>query len=440
MMNKGLLCRITLIAMASVTHLLPARAADLPMRKGAPADYVRICSAHGAGFFYIPGSDVCLKIGGRVRAEYRYFEPQWSAPGNGRYNDATGFRARGQLDVDARTSTEYGVVRAFARYRITRSTGSYNTQPGPQGSQVAVDLNKGFIQFAGLTAGVTESFFDFYADAFNFSDGILGGYGSYVESAQVLAYTASFGNGFSATLSLEDRNQRLVNASFANGGIDPAGERMPDVIGALLYDQSQKGWGKVQLSGAVHQLNSGQITGFGNRVDAVYGYAVQLGTAINLPMLASGDQLWLQAAYSDGALSYLGINSSTVRLGPVSGVFTDGALAGGDIKTTRGWGATGIFLHYWTPSVRQSMTANYTVVDYDASVTQFFSALRDTRVLQVGSNLIWSPVKAMDIGVEVMYYRLDPTGQSAVTSGGVPVAYRGSADAFEGRLRLQRDF
>jgi hypothetical protein len=437
-MTKHLFYSVAFAAASFVPVLSSAHAADLPMTKAAPADYVRVCSTYGAGFFYIPGSDVCLKIGGRVRAEYRYFEPQWSSPGNGRDNDAIGFRARAQLDVDARTSTEYGVLRAFARYRVTRSTGSYNTQPGPQGSQVAPDLNKGFIQFAGLTAGVTESFFDFYADALNFSDGILGGFGSYVESAQVLAYTATFGNGFSATLSLEDRNQRLVNASFANGGIDPAGERMPDVIGVLLYDQAQKGWGKVQLSGAVHQLNSGQITG--NRVDNAYGYAVQLGAEFNLPVLASGDQLWLQAAYADGALSYLGINSSTVSLGPVTGVFTDGALVGGDIKTTQGWGASGIFLHYWTPSIRQTLLTNYTVVDYDAPVTQLFSALRDTRVLQVGSNLIWSPVKAMDIGVEVMYYRLDPTGRSAVTAGGVPVAYRGSADAVETRLRLQRDF
>jgi hypothetical protein len=439
-MIKAILCGVALAAASFVTLSTSAEATDLPMQKGAPADYVRICSTHGAGFFYVPGSDLCLKIGGRVRAEYRYFEPQWSSPGNGRYNDAVGFRARGQLDVDARTSTEYGVLRAFARYRITRSSGSYNTQPGPQGSQVAVDLNKGFIQFAGLTAGVTESFFDFYADTFNFSDGILGGYGSYVESAQVLAYTASFGNGFSATLSLEDRNQRLVNASLGNGGIDPAGERMPDVIGALLYDQSKNGWGKVQLSGAVHQLNSGQITGFGNRVDDTYGFGAQLGAAFNLPMLASGDQLWLQAAYTDGALSYLGINTSTVRLGPVTGIFTDGALVGGGIKTTQGWGATGVFLHYWTPSVRQTVTANYTVIDYDAPVSQLYSALRDTRVLQVGSNLIWSPVKAMDIGVELMYYRLDPSGRSAVTAGGAPVAYSGSADAVEGRLRLQRDF
>ena len=50
-------------------------AADLPTKKAAPVEYVRVCSAFGAGFFYIPGSDTCLKVSGRVRADYIYGEP-----------------------------------------------------------------------------------------------------------------------------------------------------------------------------------------------------------------------------------------------------------------------------------------------------------------------------------------------------------------------------
>ena len=46
-----------------------AHAADLPV-KAKPVEYVKICSAYGAGFFYVPGTDTCIKIGGWVRAEY----------------------------------------------------------------------------------------------------------------------------------------------------------------------------------------------------------------------------------------------------------------------------------------------------------------------------------------------------------------------------------
>ena len=35
-------------------------------RTGA-CEYVRVCDAYGAGFFYIPGTETCLKIGGYLR-------------------------------------------------------------------------------------------------------------------------------------------------------------------------------------------------------------------------------------------------------------------------------------------------------------------------------------------------------------------------------------
>src|ERR1700751_6190635 len=48
-----------------------AQAADMPV-KAAPVQYVKICSLYGDGFYYIPGTDTCLKMGGylRVQAEY----------------------------------------------------------------------------------------------------------------------------------------------------------------------------------------------------------------------------------------------------------------------------------------------------------------------------------------------------------------------------------
>src|SRR5215217_6380479 len=53
-----------------------AQAADLPARKAAPVEYVRVCDAYGAGFFFIPGTDTCIKVGGRVRADYAFSAAQ----------------------------------------------------------------------------------------------------------------------------------------------------------------------------------------------------------------------------------------------------------------------------------------------------------------------------------------------------------------------------
>ena len=49
-----------------------AQAADLPTAE--PVEYVRICDAFGTGFYYIPGTETCLKVGGRVRIEWGYVD------------------------------------------------------------------------------------------------------------------------------------------------------------------------------------------------------------------------------------------------------------------------------------------------------------------------------------------------------------------------------
>ena len=45
-----------------------AGAADLPVKAKA-VEYVKVCSLYGAGFWYIPGTDTCIKLGGYLRAE-----------------------------------------------------------------------------------------------------------------------------------------------------------------------------------------------------------------------------------------------------------------------------------------------------------------------------------------------------------------------------------
>ena len=96
-----------------------AQAADLPVKAKA-VEYVKICSLYGAGFYYIPGTDTCIKLGGYLRAEVAL-----NAGGNysAAYNGVSGAnnrlsnyylaRAREDLNIDTRTATEYGVVRTY---------------------------------------------------------------------------------------------------------------------------------------------------------------------------------------------------------------------------------------------------------------------------------------------------------------------------------------
>jgi hypothetical protein len=99
---------------AGLIALSGAQAADLPVKAKA-VEYVKICSLYGAGFYYIPGTDTCIKLGGYVRVDTTFNSsgvqgsPTWSGDsGQGnRYRNYFVGRSRLALTVDTRTATEH---------------------------------------------------------------------------------------------------------------------------------------------------------------------------------------------------------------------------------------------------------------------------------------------------------------------------------------------
>jgi hypothetical protein len=518
---------------AGLAAVAGAQAADLPVRKAAPVEYVRVCSAYGVGFFYIPGTETCLRVSGFARFEYNVASARQYS------QDPTGFRSIGRLNLDARTQTAYGTLRAFVRFDFARRTGQFFSgtaqRQGNAELPIGVDffghgqhqltLDKAFIQFAGITAGRATSFFDFYSNDLNF----YGIAGSDRASTNLLAYTASFGSGWSATLSMEDPIERrfpvvtnlggaalVAGATLFSGApaaiqiFDPitglplnstfVGQTqrnaMPDVVANVRVDQS---WGSAQLSALVHQVSitsaaipAGNIfaganfTGF--RPDTEYGGAIQGGVKINLPMIAPGDLLYLQAAYARGCLDCTvggawvlgGATAAGGGFPGTNGRFGFNTAEGvinpltNETELTKSWNVLAGFLHYWTPQLRSGFTAAYSKVDFP-SLTGFFvggglnpvfgpagaltttGVVRDWNMINLAANLIWSPVRDLDIGVEVTYDRirlsgapvsdLNKCGGLAVLPAGVlgaaavacPFTTK-SEDEWRGRLRIQRNF
>jgi hypothetical protein len=408
-------------SVAGLAAVAGAQAADLPVKKAAAVEYVRVCSTYGAGFFYIPGTETCLRVGGRVRAEMLYAEPQ------SRLDDSIGLRARGRIQLDARTATAYGLLRTFVRMELTRDTGAY----GFSGTSSNVD--QAFVQFGGLTAGRSISTFDNgdlpteHFGTLRFSD---------APNVNLFAYTFSFGNGFSSTIAIEEGRYAgtAIGTVFnpATGEFVPnevfseAGQRMPDVVANVQYSGT---WGSALLAGAVHQLRSSALPGVGGLgyiPDTDYGFALTAQGNVNLPMLAPGDALWIAATYADGALGYLGFDPTNTVGNSDTGYITDAYYgADGEIKTGRGWSVAGGLRHYWSPDVRQSVFGSYARIEYGSFVPNEF----DFNEWRVGTNVIWQPVSGLDLGVEVLYANQDVRGVN--TRGG---------DAWEGRIRVQRDF
>lgn len=438
---------------AGIAAVAGAQAADLPSRKAAPVEYVRVCTAYGAGFFYIPGTDSCLRISGRVRAEYVVGERY----GN---SDAYGTRARGRLNVDVRTATAYGTLRTFFRYEITNNGGMYANGSGgfnvggnnagfftAGGATTSTNLDLAFVQFGPITAGRAQSFYDFYASDLNW-------FSIHTNDTRVnlLAYTATFGSGFSATLSLEDPTTGTTTGGSRDlgtfGGIRQ-GQDFPDIIGSLRVDQ---GWGSAQLSGAIAKRRAATFAGVGAVEGDEIGWAIQGGVKINLPMLAAGDALWLQAAYADGALGYIGYYGNGVgsfglgRIGSV--VLNDYALNAvtGSMKSSTGWTLVGAFRHFWTPTIRSEFSASYSQLSlgYVSPGTVGLQRSLDPKEFIGLANLIWSPVSGLDIGVEVLYSHLELRQPLvAVDNFGArsnPFRLIKSEDTVAARLRIQRDF
>jgi len=333
-----------------------------------PIEYVKVCSIYGAGFFYIPGTDTCIKIGGWVRAEVDFnaggSHTAYFSGGGGRNDRAdtadVQWRSRFVTSFDIRTQTEYGTLRAY-----TRAGFQWTTNEDGIGTYY---VERTFIQFAGFTVGRSQSYFDFYANAHYYTGYIGGPSSTGAAGMNVFAYTATFGNGFTATLSLEDGTLRrnaiwdagadplslgsmpgplFQNAtgytSRALGAVGPAGinatpatltagaigigdyaaAQVPDIVGALRVDQA---WGSAQIAGALHQVRANY---YGNNFTIVnapgntigpnqytgiapsdkWGYAVMAGLVINLPW-SKGDQFWVEGAYTVGAPAYTGWNQN----------------------------------------------------------------------------------------------------------------------------------
>jgi hypothetical protein len=235
---------------------------------------VKICTLYGAGFYYLPGTDICVKHGAYVRAQFYY--NAGAAPSNGPFsttsgqntqfagapNDLVG-RARSIYTLDARTQTEYGTLRGYVLLGLTQDWPGNSLSPA--GNVANLYATRGFIQFAGFTLGKATSFFDIYSapatSYFSINSSDTG------DAGQILAaYTFQFGNGFSATIAAEDpRRTTVVNTSIAAAaanpfvvGAAPIGDmgqvRWPDVVANLRVDQAwapSKSWAPCMTRAAV---------------------------------------------------------------------------------------------------------------------------------------------------------------------------------------------
>ena len=330
---------------AGLVAMSGAQAADLPVKAKA-VEYVKICSLYGAGFYYIPGTDTCIKLGGYLRVSVLANtnsddtgNSNGAGGANNRFTNGYTWRSREDLNLDTRTATEYGVVRTFMDVVFTWTTDTYSGNPNAAapGSTIYSAIGGGttvspasapdnanagatsygtlgvyyaFIQFAGFTMGKAVSTFAAPWTGYpgNNFDGLVGG-ASTVTGVNQFTYTWQFGSGVSASVSAQDQTGYFqagvnnVSAGGAYGTSDYAGTISPDFVGVVSVDQA---WGYFQASVAAHDnhvayYGATEPTG---HPDDKWGWAGALALSIKNIPTGPGDVINVQGVYTDGATRY----------------------------------------------------------------------------------------------------------------------------------------
>ena len=443
-----------------------AQAADLPV-KAKPVEYVKVCSLYGAGFFYIPGTDSCIKIGG-----YMWYEAEFGPGVRGshipstnnsgglgtRDNDQFFQRARTDINFDVRQQTEYGVLRAFTNLDFF-----FNTSNGAAVYNVGLTNNNYgnipaniFVQFAGFTLGKATPVtsvpwsvaggYGFTANLFGYSNST----GAQIGQLQAV-YTADLGNGLSITGGIADATYshnaifdagnlaapgttNAIGSPFAAsaGASSASGQYVPDFVGNVTLNQA---WGGLYFGAIVHDLsttyyNNGAtpVTFANGHPDDAWAWGIEGSVQIkNLPT-GAGDQAYVTATYGDGMTNVSGAASPTPTLFGLRGYDNPLAVAGatwggvgwgqiydavfssgGQLQKTKTWGIQGAFDHWWVPGTwRTSVFGGYGAFEYNstATATLCLSAIKAglTNVGGVGAVNCNFDVKVSQVGSRTSWF------------------------------------
>jgi hypothetical protein len=445
--------RLLLGSTAGLVAVSGTQAADLPV-KAKPVQYVKICSLYGEGFYYIPGSEICLKIGGYVQADYG-----WNRAGSGQqhYTGANGAqdrsvspyssRHRAHFNFDSRTQTAYGTLRTFVTVHIENR--EQNT--------VTVSPARAFIQWAGFTFGHTKSYTDVPgtpgADSFRslFQNQNISDTGA--NGTNQIAYTWELGSGMTLSVGADERRTKGIGNLSNN--VTTVGSQPTTAFGPYQHPTPwlnfavNQAWGRFGASAIFNKVNAtyytSTATGLGNcpvnqtgtsgctSPDDKWGWAVLSGIDIKAPWAGPGDHFGGFFNYGVGAAAYSGGSNlgspglfgggNTVALGVLSdGVFVNG----GQFELTTAWTTGFGYEHFWLPNVSTTVYGTYTQVRYDDTVinsrlfcggggatTQNIFLTGGGRCdpgfnfWMIGTHSDWYPVPDFRLAVEVLYTRIE---------------------------------
>lgn len=471
--------RLILSSAAAFVVTSGANAADLGLPVAPSVDYVQICSIGSFTGFILPGSDVCFDISGYARGQLTwteeiglvdFFDGTFTAASTPlsidpagiltSYNagvitidanqanaytglnianaaataiditeplvdlderDELAWLGNARLEFDARTMTEYGLLRAFVRL------------DGENGT--AADVDHAYLQLnvgsLGFTAGMAPSVFDPVYTGYGPASGLF-----YTGDGSITQFSvhAAVGNGVTLSLSVEDEDPIdggivtftvddvsnattiAVTDSSADGGAS-----IPDFIAAVRVDQA---WGSAKLAAVLSEVNPA-----GSVVDSEFGYAISASAEVNLP-IGVGSTFGITGIYAHGSEGSHGYDAT---IGNSLGVIYDGVIltdtATGtstlDLSTT--YVVSAGFNFGLSDELVLHMAGAYADVDH-------LGTIFDSSSFVVGGAVTYAPVDNLAISAGVAYSAMDSQFMNSTFSGGI------DDDEWAGRFRVTRSF
>lgn len=182
---------------AVIASAVGAQAADLSVAE--PVDYVRVCDAFGEGYWYIPGTDTCIAISGKVEAGILFgdsYDGEILEDDEGvEFEDEHdwSFYTRTDVNIDARSMTDWGPLVAYITLRQDRGWEEDGID-----KDAKFYLDEGFLQLGPLLIGYTQSVFDVQGGGYTDS-----GLDISDNTVQQVQLSWAF-NGFGLAIAVED--------------------------------------------------------------------------------------------------------------------------------------------------------------------------------------------------------------------------------------------
>jgi hypothetical protein len=474
---------------AGIVAIASAQAADLPTRKGAPAvQYVKVCTITVAGKpiagFTLPGSDTCMHFTGYItgQVETGNLETGYSYGSYANGAATAGTTTTATTVTPATVTPGVGVTRTGAQTvtaPATRAEWGYtnrlnfgadvasNTAAGPLEGHLEIQIENGsgfdstntgaytnlaYLTWAGITAGKAPSFFSFTGGGpgwANFFSPDQKGF----NQPDLLAYTASFGGGFSATLAAQSAGPNSPGFAAAatagsqggwgasgggtyNGVVDGTylGQDAPDIVLALALSQA---WGSAQVSGVAHEVHAQNGWTFNDT--SKWGWALDAGISINLPSFGAGDDILVTGAWSQNASWYSGL--SDAMWGENGAVNGNGQamfladIAGnsdGTWSTPTAWSITAELDHHFNPQLEFSLEGSVGGVSWSNQIAT--SDVSNSTSWLIGGVGNWVPVTNLTFTLEVLYQ----STQTDAPNSAVTAPWHKDADGVAGRFYITR--